>query len=166
MRQRSLLDWIVWIQGLLAIPIAILTGLAVGPIKKWYQGLGKPWETARKERAERHGNQAIFFIQNPHRFTEFLIIQAIQIIYALGVWIAGMIMMVFGVVMDKGILDKPEHVVAGIGFVGGECITVVGIVLFMARYREFSAQADFVKHFREIAKIMQDIKADEINPSK
>ena len=61
-----------WLGVMASVPAGIVSGLLVSPIKRIWESLGKKAGEARTEWTRKQYREILFYVGNPHRFTQFL----------------------------------------------------------------------------------------------
>lgn len=89
----------VWIAILLSIPINLLTGLLVAPIKSWYKGWGQTREISREKRLRSDYVETLYYVQHPHKFNSYLLLLITQMINHVVIFIVGYFFMLSGVLI-------------------------------------------------------------------
>jgi hypothetical protein len=124
----------VWIGALLSVPIGVGTGLAVTPLQQWYRELGKSRAEAERNLMTHQYGQALFYISHPHRFTQYLVVEAVRAIAAIAAMLVGGGIS-FGTVLVGGLmravnaahpLTKKDIVILWVYMIAGLASSVVG----------------------------------------
>ena len=81
----------LWLGALLSIPIGIGTGLAVGPIERWWESHGKSKALEKSMEMRVDYAAALFFVQHPHEFTQFLLREIVRGLLGIGEILLGVL---------------------------------------------------------------------------
>ena len=76
----------VLVASFLSIPIGILTGLAVAPLRNWYRARGKSWAVTQFNLDRLEYLNTLRYRENPAEFTHFLLFTIVRYIELLMLW--------------------------------------------------------------------------------